>query len=211
MNNIAKLIPIALLACSGLFAQYKVETVAAAPAGVPAPVAGVLNKEGTKIVGPDGQVLAEVWLRATPPPSTNVNEDTVTWTGVAHGALIGVIHFPTKHYDRRGQPINPGVYTMRLSFFPVNGDHQGVAPQRDFLVLSKAEEDTDPASTPKFEALVDASRKVSGTPHPAVLSMWKVDSDFKPGFDKMGESDWALQTKVADTPIAIILIGRAEG
>lgn len=200
-----------LLTSFTLFGQYKVEPAAAMPAGVPAALAGALQKEGTKIVGADGKVLAEVWLRATPPPSTTANEDTVTWTGVAHGALIGLIHFPAKHADRRGQGINPGVYTMRLSFFPVNGDHQGVAPQRDFLLLSKAAEDTDPASTPKFEELVAASKKVSNTPHPAVFSMWKVESDFKPGFDKMGESDYVLQVKVANQPIAIILIGKAEG
>ena len=52
------------------------------------------------------------------------------------------------------------------------------------------------------------SRKASGTPHPAVLSFWKADSD-APGFSKQGESDWVLQAKIGDTPIAIILIGLA--
>jgi hypothetical protein len=209
--NLRTLACAALLSSFSLFAQYKVEPAAAMPEGVPSSLAGAIAKEGLKITGGDGKVLAEVWLRATPPPSTTVNEDTITWTGVAQGAFIGLIHFPAKHADRRGQSIAPGLYTMRLSFFPVNGDHQGVAPQRDFLLLSNAAEDTDPAATPNFNALVDASKKVSRTPHPAVLSMWKVESDFKPGFEKMGESDYVLQVKVAGQPIAIILIGRAEG
>lgn len=200
-----------LLSSLSLFAQYKVETADALPAGVPAAVAGTLQKQGVKILAPNGQVLAQVWMRATAPPSMAAKEDTVTWTGVAHGALIGLIHFPAKHSDRRGQPINPGVYTMRLSFFPVNGDHQGVAPQRDFLLLSKAEEDTDAAATPNFDTLVAASKKVTGAPHPAVFSMWKVDSDFQAGFSQMGENDWVLQIKVGDTPIAVILVGKAEG
>jgi hypothetical protein len=99
---------------------------------------------------------------------------------------------------------------LRLSYHPVNGDHQGVAPQRDFLVLTPAAIDTDPAAMPDFETLMNWSKKASGTPHPAVLSMWKVDDGFAAGFSKMGE-DWVLQTKVAETPIAIILIGKAEG
>jgi hypothetical protein len=211
LMNLRTLVCATLLGSFSLFAQYKTEPAAAMPQGVPSTLAGVLQKEGVKITGADGKVLAEVWMRTTPPPSTTVAEDTVTWNGVAQGAFIGLIHFPAKHADRRGQGINPGLYTMRLSFFPVNGDHQGVAPQRDFLLLSNAAEDTDPAATPNFNTLVDWSRKVSRTPHPAVLSMWKVESDFKAGFDKMGEADYVLQVKVGDTPIAIILIGKAEG
>jgi len=206
-----KLAAILLCTSSVLLGQYKVETSGAPPAAVASGVSGVLDKQGVKITGPNGQVFAELWFRATPPPASATKEDASTWTGVAHGTLVGVVNFPTKTADRRGNPINAGVYTMRLSFFPVNGDHQGVAPQRDFLLLSKAEEDTDPASTPDFNTLVAASKKVTGSPHPAVFSMWKVDNDFKAGFEKMGETDWVLQVKVAGTPVAIILIGKAEG
>ncbi|HUQ91634.1 MAG TPA: hypothetical protein VM120_08130 [Bryobacteraceae bacterium] len=207
----SRLPAIAFLAASALWGQYKVETTSSSPQGLPAAIAGALSREGSKITGPDGKVFCEIWFRSAPPPAASGKEDTVTWTGVAHGSLIGVVHFPAKTSDRRGQPINPGIYTMRFSYFPVNGDHQGVAPQRDFLVLSKAADDTDPNATPKFDSLVEASRKVTGTPHPAVFSMWKADSDFKPGFTKMGENDWVLQVKVAGTPIAVILIGKAEG
>ena len=100
---------------------------------------------------------------------------------------------------------------MRFSFFPQNGDHQGVAPQRDFLVLSQAAEDKDGAANPVFDALMTMSRKASGTPHPLVFSMWKDDADAKPGFEKQGENDWVLHVKIGDVPVAIILVGKAEG
>jgi hypothetical protein len=201
---------IVLLAAASLQAQYKAEPAAAVPSSVPAALAGVLDKQGTKITGATG-VVAEVWFRSTPPPGASQKEDSVTWTGVAHGTLIGVVHFPARFADRRGNPINPGVYTMRFSFYPVNGDHQGVAPQRDFLVLSKVEEDTDPNAMPAFEPLMGMSKKASGSPHPIVFSMWKEEAAFKPGFEKMGENDWVLQVKIAGTPVAIILVGKAEG
>ena len=57
--------------------------------------------------------------------------------------MLGVARFPAKYKDRRGQTIKPGVYTMRYGLFPVNGDHQGVAPQRDFLIPSPAALDDD--------------------------------------------------------------------
>lgn len=191
------------------FAQYKMEAGGAPPSELAAPVVAVLAKDGVKITN-NGQPYAELWFRSTPPPAGTAKEDSVTWTGVAHGALIGVVRFPARLIDRRGQTIQPGIYTLRLSFFPVNGDHQGVAPQRDFLIMSKAEDDKDPATTPKFDDLMNLSRKVTGTPHPAVLSMWKVENDFKPGFDKMGETDWVLQVKIGGTQVAIILVGKSE-
>src|SRR5882762_5012164 len=65
--------------------------------------------------------------------------------------------------DRRGQTIKAGVYTLRYGIMPVNGDHQGAAPQRDFVLMTPAADDKDLNATPNFEALVAMSRKASGT------------------------------------------------
>jgi hypothetical protein len=43
-----------------------------------------------------------------------------------------------------------------------------------------------------------------------VLSFWKSDADQKSGFEKQGEKDWVLTTKLGDTLDSIILIGAAE-
>jgi hypothetical protein len=198
------------LFASAAFGQYKMEPAGAPPSELAPEVLAVLEKQGTKILTGDGKVWCEVWFRAAAPPAGKITEENVTLTNIAYGALLGAIRFPGTGSDRRGQNIKPGVYTLRFGLFPVNGDHQGVAPQRDFLVFSLAAEDKDPNTTPAFDPLVAASRKVSGTQHPAVLSMWKVDSDFKPGFAKMGDNDWVLQTKIAGTQVAVILVGKVE-
>jgi hypothetical protein len=199
----------AVFAASTLFGQYKTEAIAALPAEAAA-YGSAVAKDGVKVLGPDGKPFCEIWLRSSAPAAGKIAEEGMTLNTVAHGTFMGLIQFPNKGADRRGQTINPGLYTLRLSYHPVNGDHQGVAPQRDFLVLTPAAIDTDPAAMPDFETLVKWSKKASGTPHPAVLSMWKVDDGFEAGFSKLGE-DWVLQTRVAGTPIAIILIGKAEG
>jgi hypothetical protein len=126
------------------------------------------------------------------------------------GALVGVIRFDVQGLDRRGQTIQPGVYVLRYSVLPDNDSHQGAAPHRDFLLLTPAGEDQDPNSTPKLDALIALSRKVSRTPHPAVLSFWKADTD-APGFSQRDDTDWVLQTKIGDTPIAVIVAGVAGG
>jgi hypothetical protein len=75
-------------------------------------------------------------------------------------------------------------------------------------VLSLASEDKDPKATPKYEQVVAASMKASGTAHPAVLSTWKVDpANFKAGVAQEGEHDWVLQHKLGDVPIAVIVAG----
>ena len=91
---------------------------------------------------------------------------------------------------------------------PANDNHLGASPQRDFLLLTPAADDRDLNAAPNFDALMAMSRKASRTNHPAVLSLWKADAD-SPGFSQKGDSDWVLQSKVGETPIAIIVAGSA--
>src|SRR5579884_4282884 len=185
---------VSLLSGAAAFGQYKMEPAGPPPADAPPAIRNLLQKDGAKIIGPNGP-LCEVWFRADTPSGPANNEKDVTLTNLPHGALIGLIRYDAQGQDRRGQNIKPGLYTMRFSYYPVNGAHQGVAPQRDFALLSPAATDTDATALPAFEQLVKMSEKASGTGHPAVLSMWKADTDFKPGLDKEGD-DWVLQTKL---------------
>lgn len=191
-------------------AQYKMEPATTMPAGLADGFTSLLNKQGSRVTAADGKVAFEIWFRAEAPKGAASAEDAVSMPTVPHGAFMGVVHFPQTWADRRGQTIKPGVYTMRYSMFPVNGDHQGVAPQRDFFLLTPAAADTNPAALPTFDQLVEMSRKATGTPHPAVFSCWKADP-LKPGFAPEGEHDWVIQTKIGDLPVALILIGKAEG
>jgi hypothetical protein len=199
-----------LFAASGLFAQYKAQPAGDPPAEVAAPILAALNKAGTKIAADNGTAYVEIWLRSTMPTGPNTGESSVTLPTIPAGALLGVLRFPAKGSDRRGQNIAPGVYTIRYGNYPVNGNHQGAAPQRDFFVLVPAALDKTADAIADFDALMELSRKASGTPHPAVLSFWKADADQKPGLEKQGEKDWMLTAKLGDTAVSIILIGKVE-
>jgi hypothetical protein len=207
------LITLLFTAASALLAEeYKTEAGSAPPADLAASVSALLNKEGTKVMK-DGQLLAEIWYRAEVPSGPASSEANLTMPNVPHGSLLAVIRFAQKHEDRRGQGVAPGVYSMRYSYFPENGTHQGAAPQRDFLLLVPAVGDTDGNATPDFEGLLTLSRKASGTPHPAVFSLWKEDPKFyKEGImEKQGEHDWVLMRKMGVVPVSLILAGRGEG
>lgn len=201
-----------LVAASSLLAQYKTESAGTPPSDLAPAISGALQPQGTKILSGTGTVVCEVWFVAKLPSGASSSDQSVTLGTVPQGALLGAIRFTGPGADRRGQPIKPGVYTLRYSLIPVNGDHQGAAPQRDFALMTPAADDKDATATPNFEALVAMSKKASGTPHPAVLSIWGASASDPLGFAKQGDSnDWALTIKIGDTPVSIILVGKYEG
>ena len=210
MRRIYKTAFLIALTAAAAFGQYSAAAAGAPPSELAPPIAAELQPAGHKVTTPDGKTLCEVWFVKQAPKGPTTTESDVTWKTAPHGSLIGAIRFPEAGSDRRGQTLKPGVYTLRFSFFPVNGDHQGVAPQRDFLVITPAAVDTKVEAVKVFDDLMNMTRKASGTPHPAVLSMWQVESDFKPGMAQMGEHDWALMAPVGDAKIALILVGKAE-
>lgn len=192
------------------FGETEYKAQAAGAPEIAGSLKGMLEAQGTKVVDGAGKLYAEIWLRAAQPVEAKSSEQNITLPEVPHGALMGVISFPAGASDRRGQAIKAGVYTMRYSQFPITGDHQGVAPQRDFLILSLLTEDKEGEPNLKFDALMTMSRKASGTAHPLILSMWKADQP-QPGLTKEGEHDWVLQRSLGKLPLAIIVSGRAEG
>ena len=195
-----------LLFSTAAFGQYKTGPAGAPPSEVAPPMAQVLQKDGIKVTN-NGSPYCEIWFR-TGKVGGGTTDEGATMPGIQVGTFLGVIRFDGNGSDRRGQTIKPGVYTLRYGLIPINGDHQGAAPQRDFLLMVPASDDKDVNATPKFEDLVTMSKKASGTPHPAVLSFWKADGSGS-GIAQQGD-DWVLQAKLGDIPISVILIGTAS-
>jgi hypothetical protein len=197
------------LAASAAFAQYKLEPITTPAPDVPAAYAPLLDTHGYRVTGPKG-AWCEVWFRKSIPAAGKPSDSAIVFP-FAQGTLLGVIHFPAAAADRRGQTIKPGVYTFRYSDYPVDGAHQGVAPQRDFALLTPIAGDPDPNATPDFKTLVQNSTKASGTPHPAVFSMEAPQGSDFPSVAKEGDNDWVLNVKVGDTAIGLIVVGQAQG
>ena len=199
-----------LVAFSASAQDYKLETISTAAPGLPAAYASVIQPQGFRVNGASG-AWCEVWLAKSLPVGAKPDDAAVSF-GIAQGTLIGVIRFPAKGADRRGQVIPAGVYTLRYSNFPVDGAHSGVAPQRDFALMTPLAADLDPAAKPVFDELVKMSAKASGTPHPAVLSMETPPAGAAaPSVAKEGEHDWTLTLKAGDLAFSIIVVGKAEG
>ena len=208
MLRIGLLLPLSILGAGvAALGQYRADAAGAPPTEVAPAILQVLDKNGFKISQGD-ETYCEIWFRSNPPAAQGAAGRNVTLSVIPQGTLVGVIRFPGNGSDRRGLTIPAGVYTLRYAIMPMNGDHEGAAPHRDFLLLAPASSDREPAAIANLDALINLSKKVSGTRHPAVLSAWKAPDD-APGFSQQGD-DWILQTKFGDTPIVVILIGTAS-
>jgi hypothetical protein len=211
MKRVFLLALILPLAAFSAWAQdYKVEPVSTAAPGLPAAYGAKMQTQGVRVVGSSG-AWCEVWPAKSLAGGGKLDDAAISF-GIAQGTLLGVIRFPGPGADRRGQVIPAGVYTLRYSLFPVDGAHSGVAPQRDFALLTPLAADPDPAAKPAFDDLVKMSRKGSGTPHPAVLSLETPPTGATaPSVAKEGEHDWTLTIKVGDVTLSIIVVGKVEG
>lgn len=201
--------------CSGAaWAQYTAERTAAPPGEVAPGIAALVNDEGFRIRNGD-EPYCEIWFRRPaehsadqPGAASADNKPGVTLPQVPVGALEGVIHFDQDAEDRRGQTVRAGFYTLRYAVMPSNDEHLGAAPHRDFLLLVPMADDPDPKARPNAEALVTISRRVSGSEHPAILSVWKSPSE-SDGFSRQGD-DWVLDTSADGQRIALIVAGTAD-
>lgn len=205
-----------LIWAAAALAQYKVEPSAAPPADVPSSIQALLDQQGTRVADGQGKALCEVWVRKSLPANPNpANSSDILYGAIAEGTFLGVLHFPAEGADFRGQAIKPGFYTMRYALIPQDGNHMGVNPYRDAIVLAPVAADTTPDAVLKFAALVKLSSQASGTPHPALLVMAPASGDAPPSVVKDDQGHWDLQVKLhgasGDIPVAVTVVGKWEG
>jgi hypothetical protein len=174
---------------------------------------GALEQKGNRVVLGDGSTLCDIWFRASLPEGPR--PEGGSYSGLAESGVVGVISFPGASKDYRGQGIKPGAYTLRYTLHPLDGNHLGISPIRDFLLLTPVAEDKDIGVRPKYEELVKQSLKSSGTSHPSPLSLVPAES-YKAfpsvSEDEAGHIVFAAKIKSgsADIPIALVVKGVAE-
>src|ERR1700730_5050269 len=188
------------------------------PQDLSAAVRDVLASEALRVTGTSG-VQCDLWLRQAVPVAAGAKQDQeIAFWQIAEGTLIGAIRFPDNVLDYRGQPIRAGVYTLRYALIPDDGNHLGVAPpQRDFLLLGPAGDDTSPNTFTRDETL-DMSRKVTHTRHPTIWSLApsKANPAALPGITHQDDPDcWYLNFSLVvegsrGTPAALVVYGHVQ-
>lgn len=218
---------LAIMPCTVLAEDaFKVQELKQPPPSSVAPeVAKELNPEGYRIIDGEGKPFAEIWLRRTIPASEKPAgaKGVIQFPYLAESELLGVVQLLEEGHDYRDQAIAKGVYTMRYGLHPINGDHLGVSPFRDYSLLLPASKDRTVASLPRKQ-LETQSSESAGSSHPAAFFMLSVP----PGATKTPsmihdeeKNTWRvavllnLAVKGESTPVphpvSIIVVGVSEG
>lgn len=204
-------------------ADYSIKPVKEAPPKeLQEPVRQLLGDEAFQLLDGKGGVVCQVWFRKEVPAKgtdAQIKNGLTYRDNLTETTLLGAIQFVQQGSDYRKQKIKPGVYTLRLAFQPMDGDHMGTAPYPDFCLLSPAAEDKDP-KTMDAKELHELSRKASGTSHPAILLLYPNEQPKdKPELASKEGDALALTVKAtaivggkkAPLGIALTLVGASAG
>ena len=144
-----------LLCLSGSLAAqeaYKTEELKAAPPSAFSPeISSVLLAQGYRVTDGQGKAFVDLWLRKSIPASSRPSgaKGVIQFPFLAEGELVGVAQLHSEAHDYRNQAIAKGLYTLRYGHQPVNGDHLGVSPFGDYLLLLPVTKDKSLASLPR--------------------------------------------------------------
>ena len=189
--------------------DFSTQPGAALPDGVPDSVKALVRAEGVAVKGPDGKESAAYWTRQAPFEGDPAGGFGIRMKTIPEGALIALVSFPDGGSDFREQSIPAGLYTVRYSLHPEDGNHMGVAASRDFAVLTPAAKDTDPAKNIPFEQLVELAKTV-GNAHPTIVRLEMAESSDTPHLWQDDAEHWVLDLDVAGEPVGFVVHGHSE-
>lgn len=210
-----------LLCCCSALAQTakgpvigKVEEITTSPEGVSTALRQAVEDKGHRLSLDDGSVACDIWLRKSVPAQAKKDVPGALYPQLAESTLLGVISFPQATTDYRGQAIAAGTYSLRYELIPDDGNHLGVAPNRDFVLLIPVKDDANPDAVFKFQELVDLSRKATGTRHPGPMNLVQAEGGAAPAVTRDDEDHWVFSSAVklasgAELPVALVVKGTA--
>jgi hypothetical protein len=186
------------------------------PAVFDASIKSLLQAKAVQIVQ-DGMPVYEFWFRAELPLKSKPTPGTTALKSLAETTLLGVVSVATSERDYRDDELFAGLYTVRFSLQPQDGNHLGTADYPYFAVLTPAKLDRTLDGIPNYKALVKASAKESSTDHPFIMSLRPVtadDGDY-PRLTEPAPDHKAIRLKLAakagETPATLVFDLVVEG
>ena len=182
---------------------------------VPEKVRASLNDKGYRLTLDDPKPACELWLRKSIPAAPKKGPEAAAYPQLAESTLVGVVHFFQAAADFRGHQVPAGFYTLRYALIPDDGNHLGVSPNPDFLLLIPAQSDSDPSAAFKFQELVTISARTGGTKHPGPLSLPPADKPSTGTVARDDQDHWIFSATLRlasgeEIPFALIVKGIAQ-
>jgi len=189
-------------------------TRSAAPPSELAPaVLSLLSNDVVAVTAAQPAATLEFWWVKSLP--LKEGSGAASWADVEEGTLVGAVRISADYRDIRAHVVKAGVYTLRYGIQPQNGDHLGVSPFREFLLLGPAAVDTDPAPR-GHDGTIDISKQSIGGSHPAV---WSIDppvateAPLQPHKTELGHDAIVMQVPVSrggTLKFGVVLVGKIE-
>jgi hypothetical protein len=181
-----------------LAAKYTVKVEdAPPPAEVGNRVRSLLDVKGLSVYDEAGNLLLTVWPRkAFESKATSEQvKNGLTYRELEESDVVGAVKFPKLWTDYRKQKIKAGVYTLRIGWQPMDGDHMGTAPFNEFCLLSPAAKDQSGDKMPA-KALHELSAGAVGASHPGVMLLFPNPKPAdEPAVESKPNNIWLLSFK----------------
>jgi len=216
-------IPAAFLAIT-IFSSARAQdyTVEAIDGG---PDAGEVSEEISQLLSPQGirvkrgatRTACELWFCKELPIDGDFEPTEQRLYPFTPGQLIGLVHFSRRGSEFRDQAISSGWYTLRFGLQPVDGNHVGTSPTRDFFLLVDVEQDEVPEAWSE-EELNAASSEAAGSSHPAMLCLQRPTDGSELSVRHDEANDWwvlhfigkgVANQESKDVPIDLVVVGHA--
>lgn len=176
-------------------ADYAVEAIEEAPPTdeLAAGIAEQLSETGFTVKRSETSTLCNIWFCKEWKVASDFEATDELLYPFTPGQLIGVIQYKRRGGDFRDQDINRGVYTLRYAQQPVDGNHEGTSPTRDFLLVVTAERDKSP-EVMDVRKLYTASAEAAESSHPGLLLMQAVpaDADVSSPSIRTSDDEWSI-------------------
>lgn len=155
--------------------ELSVEVIEGAPSAdaISADLGALISDKGLRIKRGTRNV-AEIWYCQQWPVDESFVGSAERLYPFTPGQLIGVLHLSRRGSEFRNQPVSSGWYTLRFGLQPVDGNHEGTSPTRDFLLIVEASKDAADKEW-STDDLNRASAEAIGSTHPAMLCLQPAD------------------------------------
>lgn len=154
-----------------------------------------LQEKAIQLRDADGPFFT-FWLRKELPVKEKAQTEVEALKAIEGITLLGALKVHTQdRYDFRDDPIDKGVFVLRLALQPQDGNHLGTAPYDYFATLLRAKDDREVEGFSNHDVMIEEALENTVAEHPPVLSLQPVNS-VEGEFPRLQEGHRASESKL---------------
>ena len=191
-------LPLFVLGLPAQDAKYSIKVAETAPPReLDQGIQKLLGKQSIQLLDAGGKIIGEFWFRPEIPVEATEEQikNGLTYREVPQSTILGAVRLDQDYRDYRKQKVKAGVYTLRLGYQPMDGDHAGMSDFQEFLLVVSAAKDKK-AGLLEPKEMIEESQKSIGTGHPGVFMLFPIAKVVaNPELSAKPKNHWVINTK----------------